>query len=63
MIACMGGWCPRRDRCQHYHAESPVIAERLCPPGEAHPVEVRGSQDEEEETLPPALRGGALETF
>lgn len=62
MIACMGGWCPRRDRCQHYHSESPVVAERLCPPGESHPVEVvRG--EPQPETLPPALRGGALEVF
>jgi hypothetical protein len=33
-IACMGGWCVKREHCPHYHAESrhqPV--ERLCVPG------------------------------
>ncbi len=34
MIACMGGWCARRDKCPHYHsAETRNPAERLCPPG------------------------------
>lgn len=32
---CMGGWCAKRNRCQHYHAESSrEPAERLCEPGD-----------------------------
>jgi hypothetical protein len=32
--ACMGGWCAKRDHCQHYHAEDRrEPAERLCEPG------------------------------
>lgn len=34
--ACMGGWCSRREKCAHYHADSDDIAERLCQPGEAN---------------------------
>ena len=30
MIACMGGWCASRDKCQHYYVHSKVIVERLC---------------------------------
>lgn len=33
---CMGGWCSKRQHCQHYHAPSvPGRApeERLCDPG------------------------------
>lgn len=32
--ACMGGWCPQRGHCAHFHAEDrsqPV--ERLCEKG------------------------------
>lgn len=32
-IACMGGWCARRENCGRYHAEGPVRAypfEHLC---------------------------------
>ena len=36
MTACMGGWCIRREKCTHHHAESAEIAERLCQPGEAN---------------------------
>jgi len=36
MTACLGGWCTRRDKCAHYHADSAEIAERLCQPGEAN---------------------------
>ena len=30
MIACMGGWCSSRDKCQHYYVHSKIIVERLC---------------------------------
>jgi len=30
MIACMGGWCASREKCQHYYVHSKVIVERLC---------------------------------
>ena len=36
MTACMGGWCTRKDKCAHYHADSADISERLCQPGEAN---------------------------
>lgn len=33
MTACMGGWCVRRDQCQHYHQDNRAEpAERLCEP-------------------------------
>jgi len=32
--ACMGGWCVKRDHCQHYHSElRSEPSERLCIPG------------------------------
>lgn len=34
IIACMGGWCRIRERCEHYHAADrrrPV--ERMCDTG------------------------------
>ena len=32
--ACMGGFCRKRDRCAHYHADDRrEPAERLCMPG------------------------------
>lgn len=32
-MACMGGWCALRSRCQHFHADDrSEPAERLCPP-------------------------------
>lgn len=30
MIACMGGWCKKRQVCQHYYAVSSITVERLC---------------------------------
>ena len=30
MIACMGGWCLCRDRCQNYYEERGTPVERLC---------------------------------
>lgn len=30
MIACMGGWCKNREKCQHYFAHHKIIVERLC---------------------------------
>lgn len=34
ITACMGGFCHRRDRCEHYAATSRrVVVERLCEPG------------------------------
>jgi hypothetical protein len=33
-LACMGGWCSRRESCPHYLAEDrSEPAERLCEPG------------------------------
>lgn len=30
-VSCMGGWCPRRNSCGHYHAEDrSEPAESLC---------------------------------
>lgn len=29
MISCMGGWCTKREKCQHYQWRS-VFVERLC---------------------------------
>lgn len=40
MTACMGGWCPKRERCQRYNEtfrEAP--AERLCEPGQSNRYE------------------------
>ena len=35
VLACLGGWCQIRDRCQHYHAEfRGQPSERLCIPGQ-----------------------------
>lgn len=41
MIACMGGWCTKRGKCAHYHADglarrAPV--ERLCGVFQDEPV-------------------------
>lgn len=34
---CMGGWCPRRERCARYWQPSLLApAERLCEPGLAN---------------------------
>lgn len=34
IIACMGGWCTKRDSCPHYRSDSIVRpAERLCVTG------------------------------
>ena len=34
--ACLGGWCHRRDRCQHHHADDRRhTVERMCQPGNA----------------------------
>lgn len=31
---CLGGWCGRRNRCEHYHsADRRDPDERLCVPG------------------------------
>lgn len=32
MIACMGGFCIRRDECFYYHSGGDVVMERLCEP-------------------------------
>ena len=34
VIACMGGWCVKRDKCPHYGAQSREPVERLCLPGQ-----------------------------
>lgn len=35
LIACMGGWCTKREACANYHAEDRRYpAERLCLNGE-----------------------------
>lgn len=45
---CMGGWCRRREQCQHYHAPQrygvPPI-ERICAPSDDRPV-LRGTAQE-----------------
>lgn len=34
MIACMGGWCAKRENCMNHHAaDRREPAERLCAPG------------------------------
>lgn len=33
MMACMGGWCLKREQCGHYTAGGNAV-ERLCKPGE-----------------------------
>lgn len=31
---CMGGWCRKRDYCEHYHAsDNRAPVERMCEPG------------------------------
>lgn len=39
VVPCMGGWCRKREGCDHYHARSETLqpAERLCPPGQDNP--------------------------
>lgn len=32
-VACMGGWCQRRERCPYYTSKSPTVHERLCVKG------------------------------
>ena len=33
-FACMGGFCSRRETCEHYHAtHRPTVVERLCDAG------------------------------
>lgn len=40
VIACMGGWCARREDCDHFHAKNTAKpVERLCPHGEDDPEE------------------------
>jgi hypothetical protein len=44
LVQCMGGWCNRRDVCQHYWSpglpgRQPV--ERLCAPGQDEPEPIR----------------------
>lgn len=42
IVACMGGWCRRRNSCAHYHAPHHIaIAERLCEKGNDDPESVR----------------------
>jgi hypothetical protein len=44
-VACMGGWCRRREACAHYWADAPVaVSERLCAPGEDDPQLLRSAQ-------------------
>ena len=34
-LACLGGWCLKRDNCDNYHsADRREPSERLCIPGE-----------------------------
>jgi len=35
---CMGGWCPHRDKCDHYTVPTwrEAAAERLCEKGAEH---------------------------
>lgn len=33
-VACMGGWCAKRDTCRLYHAVDGLPIERLCEQGQ-----------------------------
>lgn len=45
IVACMGGWCRRRNSCQHYHAErSQAVSERLCEKGRDEPESMRDTR-------------------
>lgn len=50
-VACMGGWCAKREACAHYHAQDrryPI--ERLCGAhDEPEPIRVVESPDQEPE--------------
>ena len=51
---CMGGWCQRRDACEHYHApERPgrPPAERLCERGHDEPALMHDERRAERERL------------
>lgn len=67
MIACMGGWCSRRNECALYWATDGIArSERLCAKDKEEPEpmrELRAVAPVHDEQLPPALRGGALEVF
>ena len=42
IIPCMGGWCPRREQCAHYHSTAQMYpAERLCPKDSEYPEPMR----------------------
>ena len=35
LVACMGGWCRKREHCAHFHAiDRSSPSERLCMPGQ-----------------------------
>lgn len=38
-VACMGGWCARRDQCRLYWAGGRCVSERLCEAGTADAFE------------------------
>lgn len=41
IVACMGGWCRKRDECAHYHSRSRIRSERLCERGKDTPEPIR----------------------
>jgi hypothetical protein len=44
IVACMGGFCPVRDRCAHYHAVSRTVSERLCERGREEPEPIPATE-------------------
>lgn len=74
IVACMGGWCRRRNSCAHYHAPHHIaIAERLCEKGNDDPESVRypqptkpeqpAEQKAEASAYVPEFRDGQTEEF
>lgn len=59
LVACMGGWCVQRTHCAHYYSESKMLSERLCPKGDAQPVEIKGKEYGVQVTAPSKSNGVA----
>lgn len=38
VVACMGGWCNKRQECAHYWSKSTARSERLCERGKDEPM-------------------------
>lgn len=37
-MACMGGWCRKREQCADYHDRKGFPVERFCEPGKDEPT-------------------------